>query len=90
MNAILLMSFCLGNILGPLTFRNADAPSFIPAKVTIVAVDGVAILATFVLLFYYRWQNKKRDREMAGVEHKTDIEFADLTDLENKEFRYQY
>lgn len=32
MNAILLMSFCLGNILGPLTFRNADAPSFIPGK----------------------------------------------------------
>ena len=41
MNAILLMSFCLGNILGPLTFRDADAPLYVPAKVTIVAVDSV-------------------------------------------------
>lgn len=90
MNAVLLMSFCLGNILGPLTFRNNDAPSFIPAKVTIVAVDGVAILTTVLLLWYYRWQNKKRDRELEGVEHKRDIEFADLTDLENREFRYRF
>jgi len=90
MNAVLLMSFCLGNILGPLTFRNGDAPSFTPAKITIVAVDSVAIVATVVLLLYYRWQNKKRDRAMANIEHKPDIEFADLTDLENPEFRYQY
>jgi hypothetical protein len=82
------MSFCLGNILGPLTFRDADAPSYIPAKITIVAVDSVAILATVVLLLYYRWQNKKRDN--APIEHKRDVEFADLTDLENKEFRYKY
>jgi hypothetical protein len=82
------MSFCLGNILGPLTFRDADAPSYIPAKITIVAVDSVAILATVVLLLYYRWQNKKRDNAL--IEHKRDVEFADLTDLENKEFRYKY
>lgn len=60
------------------------------AKITIVAVDAVAILATIILLLYYKWQNKKRDREMAGIEHKPDIEFADLTDLENREFRYKY
>jgi hypothetical protein len=53
-------------------------------------VDSVAILATVVLLMYYRWMNKKRDKAMEGVEHKRDVEFADLTDLENKEFRYQY
>lgn len=88
LNAILLMSFCLGNILGPLTFRDKDAPSYTPAKITIVAVDSVAILATVVLLLYYRWMNKKRDKE--ATDHKRDIEFADLTDLDNKEFRYKY
>ena len=90
MNALLLMSFCLGNILGPLTFRTKDAPDYIPAKITIVAVDSVAIIATAVLLLYYRWQNKKRDRLTEGQEHKRDIEFSDLTDIENKEFRYKY
>ncbi|KAI7702361.1 MFS general substrate transporter, partial [Hortaea werneckii] len=90
MNALLLMSFCLGNILGPLTFRTKDAPAYVPAKVTIVAVDSVAILATVALLVYYRWQNTTRDRSMAGQDHKRDIEFSDLTDIENKEFRYKY
>lgn len=47
MNAILLMSFCLGNILGPLTFRNADAPSFIPGKYR------CATLQTFILFCGY-------------------------------------
>lgn len=88
MNAILLMSFCLGNILGPLTFRDEDAPSYTPAKITIVAVDLVAILATVVLWGYYIWQNRRRDK--MEVQHKVDVEFADQTDVENKEFRYKY
>lgn len=77
-----------GNILGPLTFRNEDGPRYIPAKLSIVVVDSVAIGTTVLLLLYYRWQNKKRDA--AAVEHTRDVEFADLTDRENKEFRYKY
>lgn len=88
MNAVVLISFCLGNILGPLTFRDSDAPSYVPAKITIVAVDSAAILGTVVLILYYMWQNKKRDR--APIEHKQDVEFADLTDVENKLFKYSY
>ena len=41
MNAIVLMSFCVGNIIGPETFQAKDAPQYIPAKVTIVAVLSV-------------------------------------------------
>jgi len=57
-------------------------------------VDSVAIAAAVVLLFYYRWQNKSRDAAAAaavgGAEHVRDVEFADLTDRENREFRYKY
>ncbi|KAF1965479.1 major facilitator superfamily transporter [Bimuria novae-zelandiae CBS 107.79] len=88
MNAILLMSFCLGNILGPLTFRDEDAPEFTPAKVTIVAVDSTVVIAVLILLGYYRWENKRRDH--AHIEHRLDIEFSDLTDRENLELRYKY
>lgn len=88
MNAILLMSFCLGNILGPLTFREKDAPSFTPAKITIVAVDSTAIVLTVVLLLYYKYENRKRDRH--PQEHQENIEFLDLTDRENREFRYKF
>ncbi|RJE19347.1 Allantoate [Aspergillus sclerotialis] len=87
-NALLLMSFCVGNILGPLTFRDKDAPGYVPAKVTIVAVDSVAIVLTVLLLVYYLWENHKRNKN--PVEHQENIEFADLTDMQNKEFRYKY
>jgi hypothetical protein len=55
---------------------------------SIVVVDSVAIAAAVALLMYYRWQNKTRDA--AVVEHTRDVEFADLTDRENMEFRYKY
>ncbi|KAI9691250.1 MAG: hypothetical protein M1820_009827 [Bogoriella megaspora] len=91
MNAILLMSFCLGNILGPLTFRSDDAPDYIPAKIAIIVTCAFALLMAGVLRFYYVWENKCRDgeAEKKGLEHKLDIEFSDLTDRENREFRYK-
>lgn len=88
MNAILLMSFCLGNILGPLTFRNDDAPNYTPAKITIVAVESIVLCAVALLLFYYRWENRRRDA--ASTSHQADVEFSDMTDRENKELRYNY
>ena len=88
MNAILLIGFCIGNIIGPETFREADAPDFTPAKITIVAMDASAIFLTILLLIYYKWENYRRDR--IGQEHQPDIEFSDLTDKENQELRYRY
>ncbi|KAI0834472.1 allantoate permease [Hypoxylon sp. FL0890] len=87
MNAMLLLSFCLGNIIGPLTFRDADKPQYLPAKIVIVASTAVALVTTGVLMAYYRWENKRRDRLYPRLEHKENSEFFDLTDRENKEFR---
>jgi MFS family permease len=88
MNAILLMSFCLGNIIGPLTFRQADQPDFIPAKITIIVTCAFAGFLTLVLRAYYVWENKRRDRLADGA-HVANEEFLDLTDKENKNFRYK-
>lgn len=91
MNAILLMAFCLGNIIGPLTFRGQDAPGYVPAKITIIVTCAAAIGFAIALQFYYVTVNKKRDRLAAEgvVAHQRDIEFADVTDRKNKEFRYR-
>lgn len=91
MNAILLMSFCVGNIIGPLTFTGESAPGYIPAKATIVATCAGAICVAIVLIYYYGMENKRRDKVAAegGNEHKDNIEFADVTDRKNKEFRYR-
>lgn len=88
MNAILLMSFCLGNIIGPLTFTGATAPVYTPAKIAIMVTGAVAIAATMMLLWKYRHENQRRDGLDADREHVVDSEFMDLTDRQNAEFRY--
>ncbi|KAJ5093197.1 hypothetical protein N7456_009058 [Penicillium angulare] len=89
MNAILLMSFCLGNILGPLTFRTEDEPNYVPAKIAIVVTISVAIVFSLLLRYYYIWENKRRDQRHEGDAHRENSEFLDLTDRENREFRYK-
>lgn len=89
MNAILLISFCLGNIIGPLTFRAEDAPDYIPAKITIIVTCAVAVVLTLVLRTYYQFENKRRDARMSEVHVGRDVAFADLTDRENRAFRYR-
>ncbi|KAL3420336.1 allantoate permease [Phlyctema vagabunda] len=94
-NAILLMSFCVGNIIGPLTFQpdGKDPPEYIPAKIAIMATGVLAIMAMAALISVLWLENRKRDREeiaMGGYEHVPDSEFMDRTDKENQEFRYSY
>lgn len=87
MNAVLLIMFCVGNIIGPLTFTEASAPEYIPAKITILVVCAAAIVLTCCLMFYYTWENKRRAK--LPKEHRVDVEFADITDRKNLEFKYQ-
>lgn len=94
-NAILLMSFCVGNIIGPLTFQpdGKNPPEYIPAKIAIMATGAVAVVAALVLVTLLWRENRKRDKEeaaMGGYDHVVDSEFMDKTDKENKEFRYSY
>jgi hypothetical protein len=88
MNALLLMSFCLGNIIGPLTFTGDSAPMYIPAKIAIMATGVVAIGATVALWWKYRHENDRRDVKFGSDAHVEDSEFMDMTDVKNKEFRY--
>jgi hypothetical protein len=87
MNAIVLMSSCVGNVVSPKTFQAKDAPQYIPAKITIVAVLPVAIITTIVLDLLYVWENKKRDRRPPS-DLPPDYELLDLTDEKNRHFRY--
>lgn len=75
-------------MVGPLTFRDSDAPQYIPAKVTIVAVLSLCMIAVLLLDWMYIRENKKRDREQAqNPQEIRDIEFMDLTDKQNRHFR---
>ncbi|QNP96223.1 Putative transporter [Yarrowia lipolytica] len=90
-NAIMLVGYCVGNIIGPQTFRADDAPEYVPAKVSMVVLFAVAVGLNTVLLFVNLAENKKRDREghiNPSLEELEEIQNSDMTDQENRYFRY--
>jgi hypothetical protein len=87
MNAIMLMSFCLGNILGPLTFRTKDAPNYTPAKIGIVATLAIAIVTSVLLRYHYIWENRRRNQQHEGEVRQENSGFLNMTDRNNRHFR---
>ncbi|CDK27161.1 unnamed protein product [Kuraishia capsulata CBS 1993] len=93
-NAINVIGYCAGNIISPQTFRAANAPRYLPAKISIIIIMFLVTIDLIIMRWYAIHLNKKRDaeREALGDDYKTrdNQEFLDLTDRENKEFRYVY
>lgn len=86
------LGFSIGNIVGPISYRAEDAPDYIPAKVSMLATQAVSIVFALTIAFIYYLRNKRRDKEQRGVNHENEAEnaWADLTDFENRSFRYSY
>lgn len=72
------ISYAVGNLIGPQTFRSADAPRYGPGLATSAAVIAFGILDLGVIWFLCARENRRRD----GLEtaHKPNQEFQDLTD----------
>ena len=97
MNAVFFLSYCVGCILGPQTFRASDAPRYsrgFEGQMVCFVMAIVSISAYGVLCHL---ENKRRDRRDASenIERGTEAEladaaFSDLTDREKKSFRYTY
>lgn len=77
---LFLLSFCTGNLIGPQTFRDKDAPTYAPALLTFVICNALNLGLLVCMFFYYRWQNLKRDREYGKPMPIDDDDFVDLTD----------
>lgn len=91
--AIMLVGYSAGNVIGPQTFRSTDAPEYNKAKAGAVGCYCATIILMSILTFYNMWENKKRDRKKAELGDAyvvpDNVEFADLTDMQNPEFRYR-
>lgn len=89
-NAILLVGYCVGSLIGPQTFRESQAPNYHGAKIAILTCGIISWLTIGAVWIAYVRENKKKDiinkEEYPTFENH---EFADLTDKENIEFRYQ-
>nr|QFR37131.1 MFS transporter [Cyberlindnera americana] len=93
-NAMFLIAYCAGNVIGPQTFKSSESPDYHTAKGTIVGCYCGAIVILIILFFSYYLENKKREKAREALGEKyvkvENIEFADLTDKQNPEFRYAY
>ncbi|KAK8016755.1 hypothetical protein PG993_014944 [Apiospora rasikravindrae] len=88
-SAILFTGYCVGNIIGPQTFRDSEAPNYQSAYIAMLVGYAVKLFSIFALLAYMWTENRRRDR--AGLtDEKAAIEAGmhDMTELDNKGFRY--
>jgi hypothetical protein len=89
--AFVFLAYCIGNIIGPHGFLGKEAPIYqTGCRLIIGCVAAQVCLAGALRLLLIR-RNKKRDAEQQGasVEAEDDV-LQDLTDFENRSFRYVY
>jgi MFS family permease len=92
-NAMTLMAFCIGNLIGPQLFQANSAPDYIPAKIVLIVFLSVSCILSIVLRFVVIKENKRRDLKAVGLseeEKSRETLLLDLTDRENQNFRYSY
>ncbi|GLI76978.1 hypothetical protein PoHVEF18_005260 [Penicillium ochrochloron] len=90
--ALLFTGYCVGNIIGPQTFKDSEAPGYHSAYIAMLAGYAVKTVSIVALYFYMYLENKRRDRaavesqesEGDGVENG----MLDQTEIDNKAFRY--
>lgn len=91
-NAIFLIGYCVGNLIGPQTFITKQAPNYAGAKAAMVGCGILTTIALVIVWIAFVYENKKRDAEPKELKETFEAienhEFADLTDMENPLFRY--
>ena len=89
-NSMTLIAFCVGNILGPQTFRASQAPGYIGGKISIMVTLTCQIFVCFALRFCNDQLNKKNRKALEGMDEdeksllKEKLAYADETDRKSK------
>ena len=86
-----MAAYAAANLAGPQTFIAKQAPKYHGAKVAMVVCYAVMIVLLSALLLINMRENKRRDKiaaERGYPEETANLEFSDLTDFENPNFRY--
>ncbi|KAE9989605.1 hypothetical protein EG327_002482 [Venturia inaequalis] len=97
-NAALLIGYCLGNFIGPFFFITDQAPRYNLGVAMMFFCVGVQVLSIGGIWFLLWKRNRERDAgEKDGVDNGVDnmvegfeMGLQDMTDLQNKHFRYVY
>lgn len=95
-NALTLVAFCTGNILGTQTFQDKEAPGYASGKISIMATLSALILVILCLRLYNDHLNRANERRLEGMEEeekermREEMAFKDITDRRNVFFRYTH
>lgn len=100
-NAIIMVAYCIANIISPQLWQEGDGPRYKSAWIVqIILSFFISPLLVFVIWFVLRKKNKARlasidvhektgiVTETDGKETEVDLAVLDLTDWENKKFIY--
>ncbi|PVH79247.1 MFS transporter [Cadophora sp. DSE1049] len=95
-NALTMVSFATGNILGTQTFQAKEAPGYISGKISIIATLSALCFVIMILRWYNGMLNRKNEKILEGMsedqkaELREKMAFADQTDRKNPFFRYTH
>ncbi|EXJ88131.1 hypothetical protein A1O1_05059 [Capronia coronata CBS 617.96] len=93
-NAIMFLSYCLGNIIAPQFFRASEAPEYPTAYRAILSGITIAMACLVVYGVGVHFENRKMvkrgDTQRFVEEASTDEILLDITDKEKKGFVYVY
>ncbi|KAF2499053.1 MFS transporter [Lophium mytilinum] len=83
----IFVGYCLGNLVGPLLFKPADAPEYAPGFIGVLITSIITAALAVMYSYVCVWENHKRAETgtMEGFEHAYE---DDLTDTKNPQFRY--
>lgn len=86
------IAYTVGNIISPQTFQSKDAPRYLPAKIAICILYFLITIDLCLIRWLAVRENKRRDRRREELGEfyvvEQNHEFLDLTDRQNREFRY--
>ena len=91
-SCIQTIAYTVGNIISPQTFQAKDAPKYLPAKISIVILYFLITIDLCLIRWLSIREIRRRDQEKEALGGASVLpenhEFLDLTDRENRDFRY--
>ncbi|KAJ9645412.1 hypothetical protein H2204_000991 [Knufia peltigerae] len=92
-SATLFVAYCTGNIIGPQFFLASQEPRYQTGLIASVSGLALGIVFLVALLFYYIWENRRRDKLYNSRSPSTSAgeppeEVSNKTDRQLSSFRY--
>ncbi|KXH36163.1 hypothetical protein CNYM01_12079 [Colletotrichum nymphaeae SA-01] len=89
--SLVQVGYAAGNLIGPQTFRAEQAPKYSGAIIAMLTSYAVSVLLMLSYWLIAAWENKRRDKKYGKpqeLQEGTVDGFVDITDKEQKDFRY--